>query len=248
MIVFSRNMYFRRCAARTALVTAVLAACPAAVHAQSEDALAEQSVPAPPYALFQNSTITSSGNSITAVRVPVVLAGKTIYENVTLTFEADASGNLTLMPGYPKVIPSPIVMTAGFKAGRYVGPSNVFGGTAIIRISGPGITTGGATEWSLAAAAGAAGYTYPCSATWYVGPATSNPLYSRLKAAGITSTAWSYGVIGSSGCAVDSSDWYPRSLVGLSQTGNTLTIVSFTSGGSDSSTPRDQITYTYTLP
>jgi hypothetical protein len=73
-------------------------------------------------------------------------------------------------------------------------------------------------------------------------------LYSRLKAAGITSTAWSYGVIGSSGCAVDSSDWYPRSLVGLSQTGNTLTIVSFTSGGSDSSTPRDQITYTYTLP
>jgi len=229
------------------LVTAILAACASAVHAQSED-VAEQSTPAPPYALFQDSTITSSGNSITAVRVPVVLTGKTIYENITLSFAVGSSGNLTLMPGYPKVIPSPVVMTAGFKAGRYVGPSNVFGGTAIIAVSGPGVTSGGATEWSLAAAAGAAGYTYPCSATWYVGPLTSNPLYSRLKAAGITSTAWTYGIIGSSECAVDNNNWDPRSLVGFSQTGNTLTIVSFSTNGADYSTPRDQITYTPVTP
>lgn len=244
MILFFRKMHSRRWVAGTVLVTAILATHAGAVQAQSEDSLTEQSAPAPPYALFQNSTITSSGNTITAVRVPVVLTAKTVYENVTLSFEVDSSGNLTLVPGYPKVVPSPMPVAAGFKAGRYVGPSNVLGGAAIVRVSGPGVTNGGATEWSLAAAAGANVYTYPCSATWYVGPIANNPLYSRLKAAGISSTAWSYGVIGSSGCAADSNDWYARSLVGLSQTGNTLTIVSFTTAGSDSSTPRDQITYT----
>jgi hypothetical protein len=246
MVVFRKNVYSWRTAACAASITALMAVCVCTARAQSEDLLAEQSTLAPPYALFQNSTITSSGNSITAVRVPVILVGKTVYKNITLSFEVDSDGNLTLMPGYPKVIPSPVVMTAGFKAGRYVGPSNVLGGTAIIRVSGPGVTKGGATEWSIAAGAGASGYTYPCSATWYAGPLTSNPLYSRLKAAGITSSAWSYGVIGSSGCVAESYNWNSRSLVGLSQIGNTLTIVSFTTAGSDSQTPRDQITYTLT--
>ncbi len=48
---------------------------------------------------------------------------------------------------------------------------------------------------------------------WYVGPITSNPLYARLKAAGITYTAWSYGVTGGTGCY---GPWEADSIIGLS--------------------------------
>ena len=67
--------------------------------------------------------------------------------------------------------------------------------------------------------------TYPSSATWYVGPIANSPLAARLKAAGITSTAWSYGVTGGEACY---NNWPDNTLIGLSQTGNKLTIVSFT--------------------
>ena len=52
---------------------------------------------------------------------------------------------------------------------------------------------------------GASCFTTPTSATWYVfgGPMTKNPLYQRLKAAGITVTtyeAYSWGITGTQSC------------------------------------------------
>jgi hypothetical protein len=244
---FCKNSYSWRRVIRATFIVAVTAAWASVAHAQTDDA-STQALTTTPYSLFQYSTLTGLGNTIFAGRVPVANStGTTKYYDVTIQFNVDSAGNLTLASGYPKVASSPTLIVSGFKAGKYVGPSNVLSGQAIINVSGPSVTSGGATQWSLAAGSGASVYTYPCSATWYVGPITSNPLYSRLKAAGITSTAWYYGVIGSSGCAPDSGHWYPDSLVGLSQTGNTITIVSFTYAGSqDHSTPQDQITYTPT--
>ena len=126
---------------------AILMICVIAVRAQT---------PAPPYALFQYASLTGSGNTITATQVPVVTAtGVTVYENLTLQFNVDSNGNLTLAPGYPQSIPAPAILTSGFKPGTYVGPSNVLAGKALITVSGPGVSAGGATTWSLSAAPGA---------------------------------------------------------------------------------------------
>jgi hypothetical protein len=224
--------------ARLAAIAAILAGrCSLTSYAQ------EPAVASPPYAQFANSTITASVDTIVASWVPVVTATKTTYQDVTIVFSVDASGNLTVAPGYPKIVPAPSVIVSNFKAGTYVGPSSVFSGNAVVAVSGPGVTKGGATEWSLAAAPGAATCTYPTSATWYVGTLTNNPLYQqRIKPAGITSTAWSYGIVGSYQCG---GNWDTKALIGLSQTGNTITIVSFTTpDGITHGAPVDQITYT----
>jgi hypothetical protein len=223
----------------------VFCALPCTASAQTREFSLEQvnsaAVAAPPYSLFEFSTLTGSGNTITATLVPVVTStGAIVYKDVILQFNADAGGNLTLASGFPKVGPSPTPLTSSFKAGRYVGPSTILGGKAIINVSGPGVTNGGATEWTLSAGGGADPYTYPASATWYVGPIASSPLAARLKAAGITSTAWYYGVASAPAYA----NWYKDTLIGVSQVGNALTIVSFSTWGVDSSLPLDQITYT----
>lgn len=237
------NLYSRRRPARLAASIMVFAASVVVARAQTEEAAGSlQAAATTPYSLFQYSTLTGSGNTITATWLPVVTStGATIYKNLTIEFNVDSAGNLTVAPGYPQVVAATPPIISSFKAGRYVGPSTILDGNAAINVSGPGVTSGGATEWSLAAGTGASYYIYPASATWYIGPLTSNPLYSRIKAAGITSTAWYYGVGGSScGCP----QWQKGTLMGFSQIGNTLTIVSFTSNDVDKSEPVDQITYT----
>jgi hypothetical protein len=159
-----------------------------------------------------------------------------------MQFNVDANGVLTMSPGFPQASASPPLITSNFVAGRYVGPSSIFQGKAVINVAGPGLTDGGATEWSLSAASGADSSTYPSSATWYVGPIANSPLATRLASAKITSTAWSYGVAGSQ---YGSAYWRANTLIGVSQIGNTITFVSFSgASSSDSNTPVDQITFT----
>jgi hypothetical protein len=213
----SSLMKLRRCMQPSALVM-IFAGCGLSVIAQT---------PQPPYALLQYSTLTGSGNTITATQLPVVTAtGITVYVNVTLQFNVDANGNLTVSNGYPQVIPAPPAVSSGFKAGTYVGPSTALAGKMIVNVSGPGLTDGGATEWTLSTAAGADGCTTPVHASWYVGPNGSSPWASRLQAAGITSTAWSYGITTGPGCnftGVNLNFW-SSALIGVSQVGNTITI------------------------
>jgi hypothetical protein len=165
-----------------------------------------------------------------------------------MQFNVDANGNLTLSQGYPQVIQAPALLTSGFRAGTYVGPSTLLSGKATVNVSGPGVTDGGATVWSIGAAPGADACTYPISATWYVGPIENSPFAARIKSAGITSTAWSYGIGAGNACGsnitgVNSNAWYANTLIGVSQVGNTLTIASFTNAGTDKTVPLDQITY-----
>jgi hypothetical protein len=199
-----------------------------------------------PQASFERSTLTGSGNTITASNVPVVISGITVYINVTMQFDVDRNGTLTLSSGYPQVVAAPNLLSSSFRAGTYVGPSSVLNGKSVITVSGPGVTDGGATTWSMTSTTGADTCTYPSSATWYVGPIANTPVASRLKDKGITSTSWSYGVAGGVGssCGNSTFRWQPGALIGVSQTGNALTIASFTYAGGDYGSPQDQITFT----
>ena len=205
---------------------------------------------ATPNSQFQYSALSGSTNTIVASRVPVVTAtGAVVYKDIRLLFVTASDGKLVLAPGYPSVENSPNLVVSAFKPGNYVGPSTILGGAAKITVSGPGVAPGGATQWSLSTSTGASQNTYPSSASWYVGPIASNPLAARLRSAGITSTAWSYGVGGGGGgygAAYDHTyySWRPGSLIGVSQSGNAVTIFSFTYNGTDHATPVDQITYT----
>ena len=79
-------------------------------------------------------------------------------------------------------------------------------------------------------------------ATWYEGLIDDNPRRHLIKNAGITSLDWAYGTSGSGDGLFGSG-----ALIGATQTGNTLTIVSFHHGCcSNSPEIRGTLTYTYT--
>jgi hypothetical protein len=200
-----------------------------------------------PQASFERSTLTGSGNTINATRVPVAISSTlTVYVDMTMQFNVDSNGNLTMVASYPRIVPSATLLTGNFKAGTYVGPSTKFNAKGFITVSGPGVSDGGTTTWSMSAASSADPSTNPSSATWYVGPIANNPQVDRLKragGAGITSTAWSYGV--ASGLSSDSLHWAPGTLIGVSQTGNAITFASFSFNGTgDYAGPQDQVTFT----
>ena len=222
MSVFCRNLNPRRCTPLLATFVMILAAGGVlAPRAQAQQ---------PPYALFERSTLTASGNTINAIQVPVVLAsGITVYLNLSLQFLVDSTGNLTLASGYPQVTPSPILLTGSFVAGKYAGGY----GSYTLNVTGPGVLDGGVTQWNNVGSCGQAG-------SWYAGPIASNPLAARLNLAKITSTAWSYGI--GSACGLGNAPTY---LMGVSQVGNTLTFVSFTDGsGIDHNLPQGQVVWT----
>jgi hypothetical protein len=195
---------------------------------------------------FQYAALTGSGNTITLTRVPVMTStGQTIYQDITLQFDNDGNGNLTLTSGFPVFALSPGLLVASFQPGKYVGPGN---GKAIITVNGPGVAGGGSTAWSTSTTSDSDSCTVPTSATWYVGPIDNNPMAVRLKKANITSTAWSYGISGN-GIAFScggslSFHWSNGSIIGVSQTGNTITFASFTNNSFDQASPVDQITFT----
>jgi hypothetical protein len=231
-----------------ALVLSVVLATAGGVKAQVDDELSPETTPAP-YAELQYATLTGTSNTINATMVPVVLSNGTIvYKNLTIPLKvtetvSGTTTTVTVTAGTVTEVASPTPQVSSFKAGTYVGPGG--GSTQVINLSSPGVTSNGATEWSIAAASSATGCTYPTTGTFYVGALANNPLYARLKKAGITSTAYSYGLLGSGNTCFPGGAWYGGTIVGLSQTGNSLTIYSFTENSTqDQSTPYDQITYT----
>jgi hypothetical protein len=217
------------------------------VHAQNEDDEAAAAT-ATAYAEFQYATLSGSNNVVNVTMLPVVLSnGSIVYKNLTLQVDVNpTTGKITVASGSPTETAAPVPQISSFKAGNYVGPGGISSQeTQLLTLTGPGVAAGGATEWSTSTSPGATGCTYPSSATFYVGPLASNPLYPRLKKAGITSTAYSYGLAGVQTCSGDGLWFINGSILGFSQTGNALTIVSFTYDSTeDQNTPGSQITYT----
>lgn len=202
-------------------------------------------IAASPTPYLQDSTIVGSGGTITATDVPVqTSAGSLVYKDVTIQLNAATNGNLTIAPGYPKVVNAISPILNNFVAGHYVGPPTLGSGKFLVTVNGPGVSAGGATAWSLTPSSGAYCGTYPQSVTWYTGPIASNPLAVRLKKAGISSSFYSYGIVGfNPACAAGSYGYFESgALVGISQIEGSLTIVSFTYGG-DSPVPLSEITY-----
>jgi hypothetical protein len=246
----SLNSWHR--AARLATLVIVFAAGWVVVaRARNTESALAQSAAVPPYALFQYSTLTGTGNTITAALLPVVTASGTIYQNVTIQFNVDASGNLTVAPGYPLVIPAPPPVVSQFLAGTYTGPSNILNGNAMVTVNGPGVTAGGTTVWMLHASPGADPCTYPTSITWYVGPIGTNPLAGRIKNAHIPTSNGNefFGIAGPAPCSISENNWPDSALVGLSQSGKSLSIESFstyngTTVPTDHNSPVDEIPYT----
>lgn len=209
---------------------------------------ASPAIAATPTPYLQDSTIVGSGGTITATDVPVETStGSLVYKDVTIQLNAATSGNLTIAPGYPKVVAAINPILNQFVAGHYVGPPTLGSGKFLVTVNGPGVSTGGATAWSLTPSSGANCGTYPQSVTWYTGAIASSPLAARLKKAGITSNFYSYGIVGfSPSCGAGGSPGYFESgaIVGVSQIEGSLTFVSFTPFDSpDSPIPVDEITY-----
>jgi len=208
-----------------------------------------------PALLLQHGVLVGAAKTITASRVPVFLSsGEIVYKNILIQFDVDADGTLRIASDFPLISDAPKLDVVTFRVGSYIGPGSVLGGKTPAFVDGPGATVGGATTWSFTSAAEADVCTYPSSATWYVGPIENTPVASRLKKAGITSTAWSYGVANGpkiydrcgTGNSFQVAKWQPGTLVGVSQTGNSITISSFTEYNTDYSTPVDQVTYRLT--
>ena len=236
-----RGLNSARRTARGALTLTVFSAVAFVARAQGQI----------PSAMFQNSTLTGSGNTMTATRVPVRISSSlTIYVDITTQFNVDLNGNLTLSAGYPQIVPSATLLTGNFKAGTYVAPSTLFNGKGLVTVGGPGVTDGGTTTWSLNAATGADASLYPVSATWWVGPIANNPYAARLNKAGITSTAYAYGIAYSANCLNNAPGWCsysPGILIGATQSGNVISLVSFslyTGITADYSAPVGQLSFT----
>ncbi|MGH7115580.1 MAG: hypothetical protein ACREE9_13920, partial [Stellaceae bacterium] len=206
-------------------------------------------IAATPTPYLQDSTIVGSGGTITATDVPVETStGSLVYKDLTIQLNADVKGNLTIARGYPKVVNAISPILNHFVAGHYAGPPTLASGKFLVTVNGPGVSSGGATAWSLTPSSGSNCGTYPQSVTWYTDPIASNPLAARLKKAGITSSFYSYGIVGfGPTCAAGTYfDFESGALVGLSQIEGSLTIVSFTynGGATDSPIPLAEITYT----
>jgi hypothetical protein len=217
------------------------------VHAQNDDEARSEATPSS-YAEFQYATITGSNNVLNVTMLPVITPNGAVFKNLTLQVNVDAAGDVTVEPGSPTVVSAPQILASAFKAGKYAGPSSINSGKNQITVTGPGVVAGGTTVWSLVSSSTPSVCTYPISGTWYVGPLSNNPLAARLKKAGITSTAYSWGVAGNGngpgGCN-PGLNWSNGSILAVSQTGNSITFSSFTSDGSfDKNYPVDQITYT----
>lgn len=192
-----------------------------------------------PHAIFENSTLSGSGNAVNVTQLPVVKSdGTIVYLDLVVQFDVAGDGTPTVSAGFPQIVPSPQTIADRFRAGTYAG---VDSGADVIIVSGPGVTPNGATVWSLAWVGGA-GCATPYIATWYdVGTGINNsPIYGRLKGAGVTSTQFGqFDQFGTGAGNCGGPNWLSNSLLGFSQTGNQLSIVSFTKNGVDQSLPVD---------
>ncbi len=196
---------------------------------------------ASPAMFFEDSSVIGIGDTITALQVPIRTAtGDFIFKDVTIVLDVDTKGNLRWATAKPLATPSPVLQTSNIRAGIYLSPTSTQEG---IRITGPtAIGNGGEAEWAITVGPGKiANISPPNPAVFYTGPLAKSPLEARLAKAGLTSTQYNYGVIGTT-----SGTWFSNALVGLRLIGNQLAVALFTdSSGTDHKDPVTQIIYTF---
>jgi hypothetical protein len=190
-----------------------------------------------PRLIMEQSTPQGAGNVLTINRVPVVAAnGAVTYRDVTFEFLVSNTGVVTVKPGFPQIVNSPVLTTGNFIAGRYKLAGTYY------RLAGPGAAGSGRTSWSL----NKDGTACLDSAGWTTGLVTGHPMQGRLNAARITFSGYAYGALGSYSCWASGipAYWYPGDLIGVAASGNGLTIFNYTLGSStDASSPKSSISF-----
>ena len=154
---------------------------------------ASLAVAAVPALFLEQSSITGASDIIKASRVPVRnAAGAIKYYEIEMKFQIDAAGLPVLAPLYPVIGPSPNLTVGAFKAGKYKDTyDNVY------TVSGPGAAAGGRTTWAIQLTK--LGTSCPScainSGSWTTGAIAGHPIQPVLTAQGITSTAYSWGIV-----------------------------------------------------
>jgi len=168
-------------------------------------------------ALFaQSANLSGSGNTLNVTRVPVRdSTGKTTYKDIELTFDVSNTGVVTLGLGSPVVTTSPSLNVAGFKAGVYKDSLGRH-----VRVSGPSVLPGGRTTWSMDWIDPTSGHYF--NASWATGAVKGHPNETTLNNAGITTTPYSWGIVGANFAFLG--NWYVGGIIGSAQLGDTLTL------------------------
>ena len=196
----------------------------------------------------QDATITGSGDTVTTTRIPVETStGSFLYYDIATIYGVTSAGKLSVVSTTITSSVSPLV--GNFKAGTYVAPGTL---DFTDKLTGPGIASAGTTAWTFSASGGTnEACAYPVTVTWYTGPIAHNPNAARIEKAGITSTDYSYGVAGAVEAICYAPGYYfgfydnVPALIGASQVGNSLSLVSFTdTTGKDHPLPVAEITFT----
>ena len=133
------------------------------------------------------------------------------------------------------VSPSKPVKVQQFKAGTYQGNDG-----SLVHVTGGGnALLEGVPVWTLTAIGGSGALT---SAIWYEGLISDNPRERVIKRAGITSLDYAYGTSDQG----DGGSFGSGALLGATQTGDTLTIVSYHHGCcSNGREPTASLTYKF---
>jgi hypothetical protein len=174
------------------------------------------------------SNVTATGSNIFITRLPIRLpTGSYILKDVTIHIDADANGVLKINPATPVQATSPGLISNTFRTGNYLWTSNTDYG---FKLTGPIAVPGrSVSKWIADVLPGKARY-YGVPLVFYVGSLSSHPNYTRLSAAGITGSEYSYGIVGADYyyAVAGEAYWGTGAIVGYSQSGNLITIASFT--------------------
>ena len=109
---------------------------------------APETLAATPTIYMQSATINSAADAVTLTRVPVMnAAGAILYKDISMFFNVDTLGNVTLPPALVRIIPSPTINVGAFKPGTYNGYSVGWG--TVFKVGSPGVGSGGRISGSI---------------------------------------------------------------------------------------------------
>jgi hypothetical protein len=185
-----------------------------------------------PKIFLESSVIKGAGGIVKIRRVPVQdSAGAIKYLDISLSFDVNDAGEISLSPGSPQITPSPKLKVGEFKQGVYTGSLE----GVLYDVGSPGIGPGGRAAGSINSRPRLLGSstcrTDRLSVSWVTGPIQGHPNEAALTAAGITSTTLSWGAVSvmDDNCSDvnDYPGWENGNIIGAIQTGNQLSIHNF---------------------
>lgn len=177
-----------------------------------------------PAIFMQSATINGAADTVTLTRIPVRKAnGSIIYKDISMVFDVDSVGNVSLDTTSVKITASPTLNVGAFKPGTYNGYKLWVSST--FKVGSPGVSSGGRISGSIQRITTVDDDIF--NASWTSGPITGHPFQAQLNAAKITSTAYNWGVMGTGGEYTINSGWKAGDIIGAIQTGNQLSLVNF---------------------